>query len=124
MQIKMMDTLTLSTHRSLLYFLHKSCTVATPKHFEPFLLENYVCIVALTLDLQRVSFYSVTEFLHHSSTMELLLSMILIKGYYPSFQGPTTMREIVISLVAVVACKFLYGHANESLESEQLTIFG
>jgi hypothetical protein len=41
-------------------------SVATPRHPEPLLLENYVRIVALTPDLQRVSFYSVIDFLYHS----------------------------------------------------------
>jgi hypothetical protein len=54
--------------------------VATPGHPEPLLLENHVRIVALTPDLQRVSFYNVTGFLYHSTTTELLLSLILIKG--------------------------------------------
>lgn len=36
--------------------------MATPKHFEPLLLKNHVLVVALTPDLQRVSFYSVIEF--------------------------------------------------------------
>jgi hypothetical protein len=38
------------------------------------MLENYIPIVALTPDLPRVFFYSVTEFLHHSSTIKLILS--------------------------------------------------
>jgi hypothetical protein len=61
-------------------YFYKSCSVATLEHSEPLLLENHVRIVALTPDLQRVSFYSVTEFLHHSSTTELLPCLIHIKG--------------------------------------------
>jgi hypothetical protein len=53
---------------------YKLCSVATPGQPKPLLLENYILIVALTLDLQRVSFYSVTELLHHSSTTKLILS--------------------------------------------------
>ena len=34
-------------------------------------LENYVRIVTLTPGLLRVSFYGITDFLHHSSTTEL-----------------------------------------------------
>ena len=52
----------------------------TPRYPEPLSLENHVHIVALTPDLQRVSFCSVTDFLYYSSTTELLLSLILIKG--------------------------------------------
>ena len=54
----------------------------TPRYPEPLSLENHVHIVALTPDLQRVSFCSVTDFLYYSSTTELLLSLILIKGSY------------------------------------------
>jgi hypothetical protein len=85
----MIGTLTLS----ILKFLHtlisiimfnKLCSVASPRHPKPLPLENHVRIIALTPDLQRVSFYSVTEFLHHSSTTEFILSFILFKGSYPS----------------------------------------
>ena len=61
--------------------------MATPGHPEPLLLENHVRIIALTLDLQRVSFYSVTGFLHHSSTTELLLSLLLVKRSYLSSEA-------------------------------------
>jgi hypothetical protein len=61
-------------------FSYKLYSVATPGHLEPLLLENHVRIIALTPDLQRVSFYSVTDFLYYSSTTELILSLILNKG--------------------------------------------
>jgi hypothetical protein len=85
----MIGTLTLSILKSVhtsmsLIIFYKLCSMATPAHLKPLLLENHVCIVALTPDLQRVSFYSVTEFLYHSSTTELILSLIFIKGSYPS----------------------------------------
>jgi hypothetical protein len=54
--------------------------MATPRHPKPLPLENHLHIVALMPDLPRVSFYSVTEFLYHSSTTELILSLILYKG--------------------------------------------
>ena len=80
--------------------------MAIPRYLKPLLLENHVHIVALTPDLQRVSFYSVTEFLYHSSTTKLILSLIFIKGSYPSFKALLLYRKIVISLVAAVVCKF------------------
>ena len=52
-------------------FLYKSRSIATPKHSEPLLAENYVRIVALAPDLWKVPVYSATEFLHHSSTIKL-----------------------------------------------------
>ena len=60
-------------------FSYKLYSVATPGHPKPLLLENHVRIIALTPDLQRVSFYSIIDFLYHSSTTELITSPILIK---------------------------------------------
>jgi hypothetical protein len=45
---------------------YKLCSVVTPGYPEPLVLENHVRIVALTPNLQRVSFYSVKDFLYHS----------------------------------------------------------
>ena len=87
-------------------FSYKLYPVATPGHPKLLLLENHVCIIALTPDLQRVSFYSVTDFLHYSSTTKLIPSLILMKGSYPSSQSYTTIWEIEISLVAALAYKF------------------
>jgi hypothetical protein len=84
---KVIGTLTLSNLNSvhtLIYpiFSYKLYSVATLGHPEPLLLENHVRIIGLTPDLQRVSFYSAIEFLHHSSTTELLPSLIYIKWSY------------------------------------------
>jgi len=79
--------------------------MATPGHPRPLVLENHVHIVALTPDLQRVSFYSITEFLYYSSTTELILSLILYQGVLSELQGLTIMQEIVISFAATMACK-------------------
>jgi hypothetical protein len=87
-----MGTLTLSIsnsgHTSISpIFLYKSCSVATPEHSEPLPLENYVRIVALAPDLRKVPLYGATEFLYHSSTIELLSLLILINGSYPSLKA-------------------------------------
>jgi hypothetical protein len=79
--------------------------MATPGHPRPLVLENHVHIVALTPDLQRVSFYSITEFLYYSSTTELILSLILYQGVLSELQGLTIMQEIVISFAATMVCK-------------------
>ena len=75
----MLGTLTLSTlkfvHTSISPIIfYKLYSVATPGHPKLFPLENHVRIVALTPDLQRVSFYIVTVFLYQSATTELLIS--------------------------------------------------
>jgi hypothetical protein len=86
---KMIGTLTSSILKSVHtlispIFSYALYSVATPGHPEPLPLENHVRIIALTPDLQRVSFYSITDFLHHSSTTELIPSPILIKESHPS----------------------------------------
>lgn len=127
---KMMGTLTLNISKSIhtsisLIFLYKSCSVATPEHPEPLPLQNRVCIVAVTPVLRRVSFHSATEFLHHSSTIELLVSLVHIKGSYLSSHSLPTMLEIVISVVVALVRKFIHDrHRDQYLESKQLVIVG
>jgi len=86
-----MGTLTLSNSNSIHtpvfpIALYKSCSAATPEHSEH-LLENYIRIVALAPDLRRVPFHGVTESLHHSSTIDLLSLLILVKRCYLSFKA-------------------------------------
>jgi hypothetical protein len=47
-------------------FSYKLYSVTTSRYPKPLPLENHVRIIALTPDLQRVSFYSVIAFLHHN----------------------------------------------------------
>jgi len=49
-------------------------------------LENYVRIVAFTPALRRVSFYSVTGLLHHSTTIKLAPLLKLINNLHPSLR--------------------------------------
>jgi hypothetical protein len=79
-------------------FSYKLHFVATPGHPKPLLLENHVRIVALTPDLQRVSFYSITDFLSHSSTTELMPSQILIEGSYPTSKASLPYRKLKSAL--------------------------
>jgi hypothetical protein len=65
-----------------LIFLYNSYSIAIPKYSRPLLLKIYVCVVALTRNLQRVYLYSITEFLYCSTTIALLLLLILIKPFY------------------------------------------
>jgi hypothetical protein len=61
------------------------CSMATPEYSEPLLLENYIRIVALAPDLQKVSVDSATEFLYHSSTIELLSLLTLTRTLGPHY---------------------------------------
>ncbi|KAN0122743.1 hypothetical protein V8E51_001069 [Hyaloscypha variabilis] len=72
--------------------------MATPRHPKPLLLGNRVHIIALTPNLQRVSFYSVIDFLYHSSTTELIPSPILRKESYPSSKALLRCRESSLAL--------------------------
>ena len=67
--------------------LYTSRFIATPKHLEPLSPKYYICVVPLAPDLQRVSLRSVIEFLHHSSTIELLSLLIPINRFYLSSAG-------------------------------------
>jgi hypothetical protein len=98
--------LRIHAHLDTPYNVLKLYSVATSGHLKPLLLEYHVVIIALTPDLQRVFFHSVTEFLHHSSTTELILPLILNQRVLSELSGLITMQEIVISLVAAMACKF------------------
>jgi hypothetical protein len=68
-------------------FLYNLYSLAIPEYSKPLPLENYVRIVALAPDLRTVPLYGKIEFLHYSSTTELLSLLILIKGSYPSFKA-------------------------------------
>jgi hypothetical protein len=61
-----------SVHTYISPILYKSCSVATPKHFKAFPLENYVRIVTPAPNLRKVSVYSAIAFLYYSSAIELL----------------------------------------------------
>jgi hypothetical protein len=123
-------TLTLNMSNSLHIsmspkFLYKSCSIAAPKHSNPLPPENYPCIIALAPGLWNVSVYSKIEFLPHSSTIELLSLLILIKRSYPSFRTLLLWLAIVISLMAAVACRFMQDrYTGWYLRSKRVTIFG
>jgi hypothetical protein len=67
--------------------------VAILGHLEPFPLENHIRIIALTLDLQKVSLYSIIDFLHYNVTTELIPSPMLYKGVLSEFSDLTTISE-------------------------------
>jgi hypothetical protein len=106
-------------------FLYKSCSIAAPKYSNPLPPENYPRIIALAPGLWNVSVYSKIEFLPHSSTIELLSLLILIKRSYPSFRTSLLWLAIVMSLMAAVACRFMQDrYAGRYLGSKRVTIFG
>jgi hypothetical protein len=84
---KIIGTLTLNILKSVHTLIspiifYKLCFIATPGYPEPLLLENHVRIVALTPDLQRVSFYSVIDFLYHSL-------------HHRAYTNPNTYKEVI-----------------------------
>ena len=73
----MRGTLTLSDNNSahtlrFIIILYESCNRASFKHLGQLPPINYVYIVAFAPNLQRASFYSVTEFLPYSTAIKLL----------------------------------------------------
>jgi hypothetical protein len=100
---KIIGTLTSSILKSVhtlisSVFSYKLYSVATPGHPKPLPLENHVRIIALTPDLQSVSFYSIIDFLYYSSTIELILSLILIKESYLSSKALLQCRKSLSAL--------------------------
>lgn len=103
---KLIGTLTSSILKSvhtiaspiILYKLH---CITTPYCSKCFRFKNYVHTVIFTLDLQRVSFCSVIDFLYHSLTNTLLLPLIPIEGFIRALRPLINMREIVNILMAL-----------------------
>jgi hypothetical protein len=97
--------------------------VAITKHLEHLPSKNYVRIVAIAPDLRGAFFYSVTEFLRHSATFKLIPLLILIHGPYPNLTALILYWEVVISLMAAVARKFMQSrHANWYLQLKRSLI--
>jgi hypothetical protein len=99
----MIGTLTSSIFKSehILISFMISCKlyfVATPGHPKPFPLENYRHIIALTPNLQKVSFYSIIEFHHHSPTTKLILILKYTNGSYPSSKALYLCRKSLSAL--------------------------
>jgi hypothetical protein len=79
-------------------------------------LKSYIHIVACAPDLRRGFFHGLTEYLRHSTTIEVLLLLILIKEPYPSLKPSLPYWEVVICLVAAIARKFIQSrHADRYL---------
>jgi hypothetical protein len=107
---------------SLIIFC-KLYSVATPGYLKCRRLKNSCSRRRLTPDLQRVSFYSVIEFLHHSSTTELIPFLILCKGILSALSDLLTMREIINIVMAAVACRFMQDrHEDRYLGSKGVAI--
>jgi hypothetical protein len=79
--------------------------MATPGYPKPLSLENHIRIIALIHDLQRISFYCITEILNHNFTTKLILFLILTGGSYPSSKIFLLCRKLSIAL-------WLLWHAN------------
>jgi hypothetical protein len=95
---KIIGTLTLSILKSIHTLIspidsYKLCSVATPRHPKPLQPEYHIYIVTFILDLQRVSFYSIIDFLYHSSTTKLLPSLILVKGLIRALRPHTYIGD-------------------------------
>ena len=87
---KIIGTLTLnilkSVHTSIFPIIfYKLCSIVTPGHPKLLLLENHVRIIAITPNLQRVSIYSVIDFLYHSF-------------YHRAYTTPNTYKGVIRAL--------------------------
>ena len=62
-----------SVHTSaFIILLYQPCTMVISDYPGPPHRENYACVVALELDLQKVSLYGITDLLPHSTTAKFL----------------------------------------------------
>ena len=86
---------------------YKLYFIVISRYFKYIRLKIHVRIVALTPDLQRVSFCNEIDPLYYSLTTTLLLPLIPIKEFIGALRPFINIREIVISLVAAVACRFI-----------------
>ena len=76
-----------SMHNAISLIIFCRLHSVTPQHPSCLRLKNHVRVVALMIDLQRVYFYVVTDFLSYSCTTKLTLSPKLIEGSLPSSQA-------------------------------------
>jgi hypothetical protein len=110
------------TSISIIIF-YKPCAIATLKHLELVLSKNYIRIITFTFNLQRALFYSITVFLHYSTTIKLLLPTIFIKGCYLSLKASLLCWDVIISLIYAKARKFMQcRQADQYLQRERLPI--
>jgi hypothetical protein len=84
---KLKGTLTLNILKSMYILkypilLSELYPVATPEHSVTLLLGNYGRVVTITPDLQAAVFNNTKELFRYSSTLNLLLLLIYIKGSY------------------------------------------
>jgi hypothetical protein len=82
---------------SLIIF-YKLYSVITLRYLKPLLLENCIYIIALTLDLQRVSIYNIIAFLYYNFTIELILSLALLKESHPRFKALTLCKKSLLAI--------------------------
>ena len=103
---KLIGTLTSSILKSVHtiaspIIFYKFYCITTPDCPRCFRFKNYVHIVIFTLELQRVSFCSVIDFLYHSLINTLLLPLIPIEGFIRALRPLINMWEIVNILMAL-----------------------
>lgn len=103
---KLIGTLTSSILKSVHtlvspIFTYNLYCITTPYYPKYFRFKNYVYTIIFTLDLYRVSFYSVIDFLYYSLTNILLLPLIPIEGFIRALRPLISMREIVNILMAL-----------------------
>lgn len=83
--------------------------MANLEHSGPLSPRNYVRVIALAPNLWAASFHDTREFFDYSSTIKLLSLSDFYKRVSFDLKTLTTKLEIVISFVAAVNRKFMFG---------------
>ena len=124
----MIGTLTLSIVKSVhtlmsFTFSFKLDSIATPGYLKCFRLKKSYSRRRPHAWFIKSLLYNVIDCLYLSCTTELTSSLKRIKRSLPSFSGLLTIREIVNSFMAAVACRFIYDrYAGRYLGSKRMTI--
>jgi hypothetical protein len=122
---KIIGTLALSIVKSVhtlssLMFSFKLYSIATPGHSRSFRLKKsrsrrrpHACFTKSLL-------YNVIDFFYLSCTTEPILSLKRIKRSLPSFSSLLPIQQVVNSIIAAVACRFMQNrHAGRYLGSKR-----
>jgi hypothetical protein len=110
---KIVGTLTSNISKTLhisiyFVFLYKFYLIAIAEHFKLLLLKYFINVVGLGFNSRIIFFNSNTKFSYYSFTTKILLLLVLIKWFFLGFETSLFMPELIISLMAAMACKFIH----------------
>ena len=104
---------------TFIMFLCKSCTIIIFAYLKFSHLKNYVRVVVVEFNSQRVFFHDVINFLSHNIIAKLL-SLYIYKTFDSSLKISLWWWEIIINFISFVTCKFMQNrHVNRYFQSKR-----